>query len=63
MALGITDIRYIIHEGACYGGGFIVYDQLENREVCGCALRKDAGRIAGALNREEIREYIDSVEG
>lgn len=45
------DLRYVIREGAGFGSGFIVYDQKESREICGCALRKDAEMVVGALNK------------
>lgn len=51
------DIPYIIYEGSGYGSGFIVWDQKEEREICGCTLRKDAELIAGSLNKpyEQIK--------
>jgi len=61
------DVRYIVEEGIGYGGKFDVYDQQEERSICVCLLRKDAGMIAGLLNIAEAicekEEFEKQVEG
>lgn len=43
------DVRYIVEEGG--RDNFNVVDQKEKRVICWCSLRKDAGMIAGVLNK------------
>lgn len=44
-------LRYIVSE-SCYTQEFVVYDEKEKEVICLCALRKNAGMIAGLLNTE-----------
>ena len=50
----VTWRRYSILEGSRYGSGFIVYDESEHREICGCAVREDADMIVRALCVKEV---------
>jgi hypothetical protein len=60
-------LRYSVEESRYFGGNFEVWDSKENnRIVCICSLRKDAGMIAGMLNRnweEEVKIQQGAGEG
>lgn len=45
--------RYIVNESEGRNNGFEVYDLQQKRTLCFCWTRRDAGRIAGALNEKE----------
>jgi len=59
------DIRYIIQNTPFNGFGvFAIWDQKENRIMCSTHVRKDAGLIAGLLNRawEDIENENNAIE-
>lgn len=59
MSMNSIDIRYIIQEDDNYDRCFLVWDQKEQRGICTCMVRKDAGLIAGTLNRAEEIKGVD----
>lgn len=58
------DNRYIVMGAVLFEGCFNVRDNKEERIICLCSRREDAGMIAGSLNREweHTQKMADIVE-